>query len=55
MNYQKYFTFNWGEISKVYICETIKFHSIYSSKKLEKLGWKDHTKVRSKPYMKTQP
>jgi hypothetical protein len=37
------------------ICETIQPYSIFSSKILGKLGWSYHTKVRSKPYVKTQP
>jgi hypothetical protein len=37
------------------ICEIIQSHSIFSSKRLGKLGWSYHTKVRNKPYVKTQP
>ncbi len=37
------------------ICETIQSYSIFSSKILGKLSWSYHTKVRSKPYVKTQP
>jgi hypothetical protein len=44
-----------GNFYGLNICETIQFHFISSSKRLEKLGWRDHTKVKSKPYVKTQP
>jgi len=37
------------------ICDLIQSYSIFFSKRLGKLGCSYHTKVRSKPYVKTQP